>query len=92
MFILLLLINLEKEKDSNKKKEKEKENKFIRGSRGRISNTTTLPPTLPLLEDEIITRNNIAVHNSIYKVGQKVLVNSGKNLLWDARVVELRAG
>ena len=82
----------DKENSKEKDKEIDKENRQSRVSRARITSTATLPHSLPLMEDEIVLKNNIALNNSPFKVGQKVLVDSGKNLLWDARVVELRAG
>ena len=82
----------DKENSKEKDKESDKDNRQSRVSRARMTTTATLPHSLPLMEDEIVLKNNIALNNSPFKVGQKVLVDSGKNLLWDARVVELRAG
>lgn len=103
----LNLIDKEGEKSKEKEREKDKEkdresSKAQRGSRARASNTTVTATTTntsssssshsSLLQDEILSRNITAVLNSPYKVGQKVLVDGGKNLLWDARIMELRAG
>ena len=76
----------------DKESSKDRDNRQSRVSRARITTTASLPLSLPLMEDETVLKNNIAINNSPFKVGQKVLVDSGKNILWDARVVELRAG
>ena len=92
----------DKEREREKDKDKDRESKAQRGSRARASTNTVTTTTTntssssssqsSLLQDEILSRNTTAVLNSPYKVGQKVLVDGGKNLLWDARIMELRAG
>ena len=92
----------DKEREREKDKDKDRESKAQRGSRARASTTSLTTTTTntssssssqsSLLQDEILSRNTTAILNSPYKVGQKVLVDGGKNLLWDARIMELRAG
>ena len=50
------------------------------------------PLTHNASQDRIVRTNGTALLKAPFKVGQKVLVDGGKSLLWDARVVELRAG
>ena len=71
----------------------EKDNRHHRVSRAKTPQSLSHPThTHHPTQSVIAARNNAAVSASAFKVDQKVLVCTEQNVLWDARVVELRAG